>query len=86
MIVVELDFSSDPRRLEARPAHRVRLERLHSEGKLVMAGPWDDDSGALLVFDVNPADLDELLAADPYFTTPGVLVLSRRMWDPLSFS
>ena len=33
-----------------------------------MAGPWQDDSGALLVFRTSSAELDAILAADPYYT------------------
>lgn len=39
MMVVELTFDDDPRRLQARPAHRPRLEQLHSQGVLLHAGP-----------------------------------------------
>ena len=52
MYVVELDFDDDPRRLEARPAHRERLQALSLQGTLVLAGPWADDAGAMLVFDL----------------------------------
>jgi len=48
-----------------------------------MAGPWHDDSGALLVFRAGTADLDAILAADPYYRTPGVSVTAVRQWDPV---
>ena len=48
-----------------------------------MAGPWADDSGALIVFDLPGQEaLDQLLAADPYLTTPGVHVTAKREWRP----
>jgi hypothetical protein len=53
MFVVELAFGSDPERLAARPAHRDTLLRLHLTGAVRMAGPFHDDTGALLVFDVE---------------------------------
>ena len=83
MIVVELKFTDDPRRLRARPAHRSLLERLHRDGRLVMAGPWENDSGALLVFDTDDEELEVILASDPYYSTPGVEVARRRRWSPL---
>lgn len=84
MFAVELTFDDDPARLAARPAHRERLQRLHSAGRVVLAGPYADDSGALLVFDVASADeLDRELTADPYYRTPGVTVTSRREWTPV---
>ncbi|GAA3826478.1 hypothetical protein GCM10022226_54000 [Sphaerisporangium flaviroseum] len=87
MYVVELEFTSDPRRLAARPAHRERLLAWHREGVLVMAGPWADDSGALLVFDVaDEAALRRLIDADPYFRAPGVSVRRTSPWSPLDLS
>lgn len=83
MYVLELAFSDDPRRLEARPAHRERLAQLHAEGRLVMSGPWEDDSGALLVLDTDRAGLEEVMAADEYFRAPGVTVVWVREWSPL---
>jgi uncharacterized protein len=83
MFVLELTFDDDPRRLAARPAHRQRLSELHAAGQLVMAGPWQDDSGALLVFRADRAGMDTILAADPYYTTPGVTVSGLRHWQPL---
>jgi uncharacterized protein len=59
----------------SRPAHRERLAALHAAGRLVLAGPWADDSGALLVFRDDPADE---LADDPYYATPGVTVRGVR--------
>ncbi len=83
MYVVELSFDGDPRRLAARPAHRQVLARLHAEGHVIMAGPWADDSGALLVLRVDSeAAVHELLAEDPYYSTPGVTVASVRAWTP----
>jgi uncharacterized protein YciI len=84
MFVVELGFGDDRERLAARPAHRQRLEQLHRDGVLVMAGPYADESGALLVFDVpDTAGLESVLAADPYYRTPGVEVLRRQEWSPI---
>lgn len=80
MFVIELAFTDDPRRLAARPEHRRRLAELHATGRLVMAGPWADDSGALLVLDTDEAGVEEIMAADPYFTAPGVTVVGVRRW------
>ncbi|MFR9779372.1 YciI family protein [Micromonospora sp. MS34] len=83
MWIVELAFTDAPERLAARPAHRSLLTALHGEGKVRMSGPLADDSGAVLIFDVpDRASLDELLAADPYFTTRGVEVVAVRQWAP----
>jgi uncharacterized protein len=83
MIVLELAFDDNPARLAARPAHRQRLTALHEGGTLVMAGPWGDDSGALLVFDAERSEVDRVMAEDPYYTTEGVRVVGLREWRPI---
>jgi uncharacterized protein YciI len=82
MWIVELRFTDAPERLAARPAHRERLAELHRAGVVRMAGPLADGSGAVLIFQTR--ELDEVLAADPYFATPGVEVISKREWVPLT--
>lgn len=84
MYVLELAFDDDERRLAARPAHRERLARLHAEGVLMAAGPWADDSGALLILRTDEPGLREIIAADPYYSTPGVTVVGYRRWTPLA--
>jgi uncharacterized protein len=84
MFVVELAFGEDQERLAARPAHRERLLHLHEEGILRLAGPFVDESGALLIFDVPDEQvLVGILADDPYYTTPGVTVVRRQHWSPI---
>lgn len=83
MICVELAFTEDPARLELRPQHRERLRALHEKGDLRLAGPWDDESGALLVFDCQRSTVDQVLADDPYYAAPGVSVASVRTWNPV---
>ncbi|MGH9113293.1 MAG: YciI family protein [Acidimicrobiales bacterium] len=84
MFVVELVFGADQERLAARPAHRERLQRLHEDGTLHMAGPFVDDSGALLIFDVPDEEaLEGILADDQYYGTPGVTVARRQQWSPI---
>ncbi|MBL7259034.1 YciI family protein [Paractinoplanes lichenicola] len=83
MWTVELSFSDAPERLAARPAHRQSLTALHGAGKVRQAGPYADDSGALIVLDLpSREEVDAVLAADPYFTTPGVTVVRVREWVP----
>ncbi|MDT0342177.1 YciI family protein [Streptomyces litchfieldiae] len=85
MMIVELEFDvpAAPERLAGRAAHRELLGRLREEGRLLMAGPWTDDAGALLVFDVDRAELDRIMAADPYYALPGVRMAAVREWRPV---
>lgn len=83
MIVVELAFSASPQRLAARTAHRALLERLRAEGRLHAAGPWADDTGALLVFSQDRDAVRAIMAADPYYSTDGVTVTAIREWHPI---
>jgi uncharacterized protein YciI len=83
MLMVELGFTATSERLAARPAHRVLLQRLHEDGRLLAAGPWADDTGALLVFDAERKEVDRLLELDPYYRTPGVEVIGIREWAPV---
>ena len=85
MYALELSFSDDPARLEGRPAHRDRLAALRDEVRLLAAGPFADESGALLLFRVDTqAEAEEIVAADPYYSGPGVTVVSLKEWLPVT--
>jgi uncharacterized protein len=68
------EFADDPElRLRTRPTHREYLRSLFDAGKLVMSGPWEDETGMLLVYDVaDMTEAEHLLAEDPY-RSAGVL-------------
>jgi uncharacterized protein len=83
MTIVFLSFSEDPARLELRPAHRARLAKLHSSGELLAAGPFEDESGALLVFNSAVDKVSEELRADPYYSAPGVEIRDIKTWNPV---
>jgi uncharacterized protein len=70
---VDTTYISDRDKLLAvRPDHRDYLRPLVDQGIVVVAGPWADDSGGFIVYQVDDrAQLDRLLADDPY-TTEGV--------------
>lgn len=52
---------------EVRPAHREYLGKLHEEGKLHTAGPFTDDSGSLIVYDVETEqEAKDIIEADPF--------------------
>ncbi len=58
--------------LQVRPTHRAYLAGLVEQGSVLVAGPWADDTGGFVVYQVTDrAQLDQLLADDPY-TLEGV--------------
>jgi len=60
-------------RLQTRPTHREYLRSLFDDGKIVMSGPWEDETGMLIVYDVaDMAEAERVLASDPY-RSAGVL-------------
>ena len=86
LYVVQLRF--DPaefdRRMEVRPAHREYLTELKTAGKLVAAGPFTDETGALLVYDVaDEAELRDILAKDPYTPANVAEITTLAEWEPL---
>ena len=49
-----------------------------------MAGPFPDQSGAVIVYDVDTLDeLDALLEQDPYYRAPGVTIVRKQPWSLL---
>ena len=68
------EFAEDQElRLRTRPTHREYLQSLFDKGKIVMSGPWEDETGMLLVYDVaDMGEAEQLLAHDPY-RSAGVL-------------
>jgi len=71
-------------RLAVRPKHREYLASLVERGVLLLSGPYSDDSGALLIYQVaDEAELKTVLEADPY--TPAKVVAETHVdeWNPL---
>lgn len=68
LFAVTITFTDDEeRRQRIRPGHREYLKKLLDQGKLHESGPFVDDSGALLIYDAADfAEVQELLANDPY--------------------
>jgi uncharacterized protein YciI len=77
-----IEYTPDKATIErVRPTHRKYLTDLLQQGKLAAAGPFTDDSGALIVYEAETAAAaEELLKADP-FHTGGVFVRwTMRPW------
>ncbi len=83
LFAVTLTFTDDmERRLEIRPSHREYLAALLERGNLHESGPFEDDSGALIVYDAaDVAEVQELLSADPY-TPAGIIAgVTIKEWN-----
>jgi uncharacterized protein YciI len=62
------------RRLETRPVHREYLKSLYDSGKLLESGPFMDDSGALIIYQVDDlAAAEAQFAQDPYSIAGGIV-------------
>lgn len=84
IFAVQLRFTDNDRRMQVRPAHREYLTSLHAAGKLVTAGPWADDTGALLIYDVaDETELHDVIAADPYTPAKVCEIAASTEWTPL---
>ena len=75
-LITAYDYTDEKaleRRLAARSAHVVLIEKLHGEGKLLMGAAILDDAGKMIgsslvgVFD-SRAELDAWLEVEPYVT------------------
>ncbi|ONI72948.1 hypothetical protein ALI144C_44070 [Actinosynnema sp. ALI-1.44] len=78
----DVTYTTDRDKLAAvRPAHRDYLRELVDQGIVVAGGPWADDLGGFVVYQVEDrAQLDKVLADDPYTTEGVVAERAVREW------
>jgi uncharacterized protein len=64
-----ITYIADEHRVQnVRPLHREYTQRLKAEGKIVIAGPFRDGVGALIVYEASSQHEAESLASnDPFF-------------------
>jgi len=80
--VMEYRYSDQEARARVRPDHLTYLQALADEGKVVLAGPVDDGSGALMVLHVDSEEQARQIIADDPYTASGVGVDHvLRAWD-----
>jgi uncharacterized protein YciI len=79
--ILTFDPAANETRLGVRPAHRDYLKSLLDSGKLVISGPYVDDSGAVIIYEAaDEAEARALIAADPYTGANVVKESSLREW------
>ena len=77
-----IEYIADPSKVaEIRPHHRVYLTGLLEAGKLVCAGPFLDDFGALIVYEAESMELaEEMIRNDPFNIAGVFLKWTVRPW------
>ncbi len=74
-------FTSREARMAHRPAHREYLHQLVESGKLLMGGPFADESGGLLIFEAeSEVEVQALIDADPFTTGSVFATIEIRPW------
>ena len=67
-----------------RAAHLERIEMIDAEGRLLLAGPFTDGTGSLIVFTAaSEAEAATWIAADPYVTEGVFLSYTLRPFHPV---
>lgn len=68
---------------KVRPAHLSYLNDLYKQGKVVMAGPFTDKQGGMVIYKAeSPEEARRLAEADPV-VKEGARTLELREWRPL---
>ncbi|GAA3430622.1 YciI family protein [Kutzneria kofuensis] len=82
---VEYSYIEDvPRRHAVRPEHRDYLSALADKGKVLAAGAWTADDGALLLFETeDESELQGILDNDPYKAAEVIASTKITPWTPV---
>jgi uncharacterized protein YciI len=67
---------------EVRPVHRQYLSALRERGKLWASGPFVDDSGALIIYQVeSEEEARQLIEGDPFFAAGVFQDIQPKPWN-----
>lgn len=80
-----IEYTRDKDKVQSiRPVHRQYLTSLRERGQLAAAGPFTDDSGALIVYEAASAEeAEKLLQGDPFHQNGIFLTYVLRPWNPV---
>lgn len=67
-----IQYGNPDKIAEVRPTHREYLGMLKEQGKLWASGPFEDDSGALIIYEAETQDEAEQLVRNDPFHEAGV--------------
>jgi uncharacterized protein YciI len=79
---VTIDYGPDIAKIEEfRPSHRDYLRELISKDKLVISGPFVDNSAGLIVYNAeNEAEVEAIIKADPFYKCGVFQTWKIRAW------
>ena len=85
---VAIEYSQDKAKVDtARPAHRAYLTSLIEKNQLFASGPFEDGSGAMIVYEADsPEAVEALMQADPFFAAGVFLTWTIRPWKVVFFN
>lgn len=67
---------------EVRPTHRQYLSKLKETGKLWASGPFTDDSGALIIYEVDSEEeARRLIEQDPFYAAGVFQEIQLKPWN-----
>jgi uncharacterized protein YciI len=70
-----IEYITDAEKVQSiRPVHREYLSKLKEQGKLAASGPFQDGSGALIIYETETAEDAEALVREDPFNQNGVFV------------
>ena len=77
-----IEYSQEQEKVNAvRPTHRAYLASLVEKNQLFASGPFEDGSGALIIYEADTLDgAEALIAADPFHAAGVFLRWTVRPW------
>jgi len=77
-----IEYLQDKATVEAaRPAHRAYLTSLVEKNQLFASGPFEDGSGALIIYEADsPEAVEALMKADPFHAAGVFIRWTVRPW------
>ena len=82
--VLQFAYADPDLRARVRPRHLDYVGALHESGQVVSAGPFEDGSGALIVYEASDeAEARALVDADPYAVEGVMAEPVLRAWKVL---
>ena len=79
---VTIEYGPDKTKIdEFRPAHREYLKSLIEQNKLAICGPFTDNSGGFIVYNVDDeSEIDGIIKADPFYKSGVFQTWKIRQW------